>query len=148
MNRYPVRAMLESPLVIRRERQSQRSEGVQYISGTLVRGAFAQAYLQCYGHPDSMFGRLFLDEESCRFGPLDPADRVFPLTVYSCKREPGFVEDHKHGVTDLLGVLIHSRLRGSNPSLIRCWQCDQDLKPHNGFWHLKDDGAPAEPKRR
>ena len=83
MKRYRVEARLESPLVVRRERQSQRSEGVQSIGGTLLRGAFAQAYLQCYGQPDTTFRRLFLDEEGCRFGPLDPADRVFPLTASS-----------------------------------------------------------------
>jgi hypothetical protein len=52
MKRYRVEARLESPLVIRRERQSSRSEGTQYIPGTLVRGAFAQAYLQNHGSTD------------------------------------------------------------------------------------------------
>ncbi len=148
MKRYRVEASLESPLVVRRERQSSRSEGVQSISGTLLRGAFAQAYLQCYGHPDSTFRRLFLDEEACRFGPLDPADRVFPLTANSCKRVPGFCQDGKHGIVDLLAALLRPRLSERAWPHERCRTCDQELKSHSGFWYLKDDGAPMEPRRR
>lgn len=150
MRRFRVTASLESPLVVRRERQSQRSEGAQSISGTLLRGALAQAYLQSRGQPDSTFQRLFLDEEACRFGPLDPADRVFPLTAYSCKREPGFREDGKHGIVDLLGALLRPQLSGRVRPQVRCpaEQCRQELKAYGGgFWHLKGD-TPTEPKRR
>jgi len=147
MKRYRVEARLESPLVVRRERQSQRSEGVQSIAGTLLRGAFAQAYLQCYGHADATFRRLFLDEEACRFGPLDPADRVFPLTANSCKRWPGFTGDGKHGVVDLLAARLSRSLSGSPSPHERCRVCDQELKAHSGFWHLNGD-QPTEPKRR
>jgi CRISPR-associated protein Csx10 len=153
MKRYPIEAKLESPLVVRRERQSQRSEGVQSIGGTLLRGAFAQAYLQCYGRPttaDLRFARLFLDENACRFGPLDPADRVFPLTANSCKRVPGFVGDGKHGMVDLLAAIIRPRLSQRAWPHERCpaEQCGQELKAHGGFWYLKEDGTPAEPGRR
>jgi len=147
MKRYRVEARLESPLVVRRERQSQRSEGVQFLSGTLLRGAFAQAYLQCYGDPDKTFRRVFLDEEACRFGPLDPADRVFPLTANSCKREAGFSEDGKHGVVDLLAARLARSLSGSLPRHERCRVCAQDLKAHSGFWELQN-GRPTELKRR
>lgn len=147
MKRYHVYARLESPLVIRRERQSSRSEGAQSITGTLLRGAFAQAYLQHSGAPDAVFTRLFLEDEVCRFGPLDPADRVFPLTASSCKRQPGFVEDGKHGVIDRLASLLGRRLSQSQARRERCPQCDQDLKAHSGFWSLTADGRPTEPKR-
>ncbi len=148
MKRYRVEASLESPLVVRRERQSSRSEGVQSISGTVLRGAFAQAFLQCSGAPDATFRRLFLDEESCRFGPLDPADRVFPLTANSCKRVPGFAEDGKHGMVDLLVALLRPRLSGSVWPHERCRECGQELKAHGGFWHLNDSREPTEPKRQ
>jgi CRISPR-associated protein Csx10 len=150
MKRYRVEARLESPLVIRRERQSQRSEGVQFLSGTLLRGAFAQAYLLCYGQPDATFRRLFLEEEACRFGPLDPADRVFPLTANSCKRVPGFTEDGNHGMVDLLTALLRCPLSGREWPHARCPAagCGQELKPHSGYWQLCDGGKPTEPKRR
>jgi CRISPR-associated protein Csx10 len=147
---------LESPLVIRRDRQSPRSEGVQFINGTLLRGAFAQAYLQQTGRTnatfhrlflDATFHRLFLDEEACRFGPLAPADRVFPLTALSCKRQPGFLEDGKHGVVDRLASLLGRRFGQSPPPLERCGKCGEALKAHSGFWSLTPEGRPTEPKR-
>ncbi len=138
--------MLESPLVIRRERQSPRSEGAQTISGTLLRGATAQAWLQRHGTPDASFTRLFLDEQSCRYGPLDPAERVLPLTAFSCKRVPGFQEDGKHGVVDRLVPLVRARLGQTSSDSERCSVCDQDLKAFSGFWRLKSDGKPTEPK--
>lgn len=144
MTPHMVRATLLSPLVVKRERQSQRSEGVQSISGTLLRGAFAQAYLQQRGDADAMFRRLFLDEQACRFGPLDPGDRVYPLTATSCKREPGLVEDHKHGVVDQLLSRVRLRLTGSS-KVARCRVCQNDLKPHIGFWNDRG-GHSTEPK--
>jgi len=146
VKRYRVEAELASPLVIRRERQSQRSEGAQSITGTLLRGAFAQAWLQRHGAPDASFTRLFLDEHACRFGPLDPAVRVIPRTAFSCKRVPGFREDGKHGVVDQLVPLLRSRLGQTSAEPERCRVCGQDLKAFSGFWQLKSNGEPTEPK--
>lgn len=148
MRRYRVEALVESPLVVRRERQSQRSEGVQFLSGTLLRGAFARAYLQQHGQADALFERLFLDEQTCRFGPLDPAERVFPLTAWTCKREGGFEPDGKHGIVDMLAELVRPRLGQVRSKPLRCRQCEHDLKAHSGFWYLKADGQPTEAKRR
>jgi hypothetical protein len=151
MKRYRMTATLEAPLVIRRERQSQRSEGVLSVPGTLVRGALAQAYLQRHGSVDETFGKLFLDESSCRYGPLDPGDRVFPLSAVSCKRQPGFLDDQKpepdpeeeiHGMADQLWLRIAQRLAGKDlPQQLReetrrcrVAGCGQDLKNHSGFW--------------
>lgn len=146
MKRYRLEAELESPLVIRRERQSSRSEGAQSISGTLLRGALAQAWLHRYGSPDANFARLFLDEQSCRYGPLDPAERVLPLTAFSCKRVTGFREDGKHGVVDRLVPLVRSRLGLPSSAPERCRVCGHDLKAFSGFWRLRKDGKPTEPK--
>jgi len=146
VKRYRVHVRLDSPLVIRRERQSSRSEGIQFIQGTLLRGALAQVYLQQKGQMDDTFYRLFLDEEACRFGPLDPAERVFPLTAFSCKRQPGFCENGKHGVVDQLSSLLSRRLGQSRTPRPRCSVCDQDLKAYSGFWSFTADGRPTEPK--
>jgi CRISPR-associated Csx10 family RAMP protein len=149
VRRYPLQATLLSPLVVKRDRQSERSEGVSSISGTLVRGALAQAYLRQSGEPDRDFRHLFLDESACRFGPLDPAPCLFPLTAVSCKRYSGFrpsaVAEGRggHGVADLLWARIALHLHGLHrplPALEawrRCQQCANDLKPLTGFW-LRD----------
>src|ERR1700736_6794557 len=100
MNRYRLTATLESPLVVRKERQSQRSEGVSHLPGTLVRGALARMYLEQRGEADAVFHRLFVDEQTCRYGPLDPGERPFPRSAASCKREGGFAAQGKHGMVD------------------------------------------------
>jgi CRISPR-associated protein Csx10 len=134
MKHYQLTAALLSPLVVRKERQSQRSEGVQSISGTLLRGALAEVWLQQHGRPDDTFQRLFLNERACRFGPLDPARHVLPLSAASCKRFPGFRDDGKHGMADDLWARMAQRLAGKvSPDPNRC-HCKNDLKGVSGFW--------------
>lgn len=138
MKRYPIRATLLSPLALRRDRQSDRSEGVNSAAGTVVRGALARAYLQQIGQADEGFRRLFLDDSQCRFGPLDPARETLPLTSLSCKRHPGFRSETPgaHGVVDVLWTRVAARLSHS-PTPIGppvCWVCGQDLKPLAGFF--------------
>ncbi|MGQ4807410.1 hypothetical protein NKDENANG_00758 [Candidatus Entotheonellaceae bacterium PAL068K] len=72
MKQVNVTAQLLAPVAIKRDRQSEHSGSVRSVAGTLVRGAFAAIYLQQHGQADHTFGRLFLDQASCRFGPLDP----------------------------------------------------------------------------
>ena len=72
MNTIPATAKLLAPVAIKRDRQSERSEGARSVTGTVVRGALAAIYLQHHGRVDDTFRRLFLDEAACRFGPLDP----------------------------------------------------------------------------
>ena len=97
MRTVPVTAQLCAPVAIKRDRQSDRSENVRSVAGTLVRGALASIYLQHHGQPDDVFQRLFLNEAACRFGPLDPGTLLFPLTAVSCKRE-----GLRHALVDLL----------------------------------------------
>lgn len=146
MKRHRMTAKLRSPLVVRRERQSQRSDPTKWLSGTLVRGALAQLYLEQHGRADELFHRLFLNEETCRFGPLDEAANVFPLSAASCKRDPGFLtEEGKHGLVDLLWLRIAERLRGiASANELRCQRCDQDLKAKEGFFGDNE----TEPKKQ
>ncbi|MDW8266680.1 MAG: hypothetical protein RMJ52_15260 [Gemmataceae bacterium] len=139
MNRYRITAKLLSPLVVRKERQSQRSEGVSSLPGTLVRGALARIYLE-HGSADDLFQRLFVDEQTCRYGPLDPGEQPFPRSAASCKREGGFAADGKHGIIDLLWSRIARRLLGKElpepwrTASMRCRHCGNDLKAKDGFW--------------
>ena len=140
MKHIPVSAQLLAPVVIRRDRQSERSESVRSVAGTLVRGALASIYLQQHGQTDDAFRHLFLNEAACRFGPLDPGPRVFPLTAASCKRE-----GLRHALTDQLWLRVaQHHMAGlvsedADAAWRRCRRCKADLKAHEGFWR----GNPA-----
>ena len=135
MKHVPVSAQILAPVVIRRDRQSERSESVRSVAGTLVRGALASIYLQQRGQTDDEFHHLFLDEAACRFGPLDPGPGVFPLTAASCKRE-----GLRHALADQLWLrVVQHHMAGlvsedADAAWHRCEQCAADLKAHEGFW--------------
>ena len=142
MKRHGLRAVLESGVVVKRNRQSERSGGVSAISGSLLRGALARAYLQEHSQRDATFDRLFLNEMGCRFGTLAPALRVLPLTAAACKREAGFRANGGHGVADHLWLRLGQRLAGERlpadqvGAFYRCAACDADL-------NVGSDGARA-----
>lgn len=133
MKKVQITAELLAPVAIKRDRQSERSESVRSVAGTLVRGALAALYLQQHGEVDETFRTLFLDETACRFGPLDPGPAHFPLTAASCKRA-GIT----HALVDQLWYRIAQHHRaGSVPEDTewrQCGACEADLKEHAGFW--------------
>ena len=135
MKKVQITAKLLAPVAIKRDRQSERSESVRSVAGTLVRGALAAIYLQQYGEVDDTFRDLFLDETSCRFGPLDPGPAHFPLTAASCKRV-GIT----HALVDQLWYRIAqhhkagSATENSELAWRQCGECEADLKEHAGFW--------------
>ena len=144
MKTVSVTARLLAPLAIRRDRQSERSKSAHSVAGTLVRGAFASIYLQSHGQPgetDETFERLFLNDAACRFGPLDPGPRLFPMTAVTCKRER-----LRHTLVDVLWFRVAQHYLAGRMSddagrtWRQCAQCDADLKAQDGFYH--DDGAP------
>ena len=144
MTHVRVYARLLAPVVIKRDRQSERSAGVRSVSGTVVRGALASSYLQQHGRVDDAFERLFLNEAACSFGPLDPGPRIFPLTAASCKHE-----GLGHALVDQLWFRavqhhVDGRVSGAavNP-WHKCAQCGADLKPQEGFWR-DDEGILCE----
>ena len=134
VNTFPVAAKLLAPVVIRRDRQSQRSATARSVSGTIVRGALASIYLQQWGEPDETFSHVFLDESVCRFHPLDPGPSVLPLTSVACKRASA-----RHGVEDTLWFRVAQHLAVAKvPDSFeerwrRCRTCGADLKLHFGF---------------
>lgn len=147
MNTVPATAKLLAPVAIKRDRQSERSEGARSVTGTVVRGALAAIYLQHHGRVDDTFRRLFLDEAACRFGPLDPGPEIFPLTAASCKRE-----GVRHALVDQLWFRVaQHHLAGRVPADAeaawrQCGRCEADLNSQDGFWegdgdHLSDVGS-------
>lgn len=134
MKSVSVTARLLAPLAIRRDRQSERSGSARSVAGTLVRGAFASLYRQRHGRTDETFERVFLNDAACRFGPLDPAPQVFPLTAASCKHER-----LEHALVDLLWFRVAQHYLAGGPAggaeaWQQCAQCGADLKAEDGFW--------------
>ena len=144
MTQVRVHARLLAPVVIKRDRQSERSAGVRSAPGTVLRGALASSYLQQHGQVDDVFKRLFLNEAACRFGPLDPGPRIFPLTAASCKHE-----GLGHALVDQLwfrAAQHHADGRVAGAAVDpwhKCAQCGADLKPQEGFWR-DDEGGLCE----
>ena len=140
----PVTAQLLAPVAIKRDRQSERSESVRSVAGTLIRGALAAVYLQRHGQVDDTFRHVFLNEGACRFGPLDPGPNHCPLTAVACKRE-----GIKHALVDQLWFRIaQHHMAGRVPENAeaawrQCEQCKADLKSYNGFWQ-KENGHLGE----
>lgn len=136
MKRYKVHATLEGPLAQKQNRQSDRSETLSYVPGTTFRGALATSYLQIHGSADDRFRRLFLDDSQCRYGPLDPAPAVYPLTAAHCKRH-----QLNHPISDqLVYRMVQHFLGGQAPPQVHdryryCGVngCGADMKPHSGF---------------
>ena len=134
MKAVAVNAQLLAPVAIKRDRQSERSESVRFVAGTLVRGALASLYLRHHGQVDGTFEHLFLNEDTCRFGPLDPGPRIFPLTAASCKRE-----GLGHALVDQLWFRVAQHLMSgqlpddSSTPWRRCEQCGADMKPYGNY---------------
>lgn len=134
MKSVAVTARLLAPLAIRRDRQSERSGSAGSVAGTLVRGAFASLYRLRHRRTDEAFERVFLNDAACRFGPLDPALQVFPLTAASCKHER-----LEHALVDLLWFRVSQHYLAGGPvggagAWQQCAQCGADLKAEDGFW--------------
>lgn len=145
MRRISITAKLLAPMALRRDRQSDRSGSVRSVTGTAVRGALAALYLQHHGQADDTFDHLFLNEVSCRFGPLDPGPKYFPLTAASCKRE-----GVKHTLVDQLWYRIAQHYTAGNigenteSTWRQCRQCQADLKGHEGFWEEQANNSICE----
>ncbi|MDM8525792.1 hypothetical protein QUF80_20665 [Desulfococcaceae bacterium HSG8] len=155
MKYYSVTAELLSPLMIQENRQSNTRENIPYLPGSTLRGALAAKFFLIRGGPgDKDFRSLFLDAPAC-FPNLLPADehgkilsRVLPMTSISCKRNPGFKGEDKHGVKDILTVSAASRITqiSADENFWKCPECGEDMKPFPGFWS-GDPGAPSKFKQ-
>lgn len=134
---YWLEATLQAPLVISSSRQSDRSEWLDHIPGTTVRGALAQAFLRLGRSVDEpAFSTLFLDESSARWPTLRAGRHLAPATATSCKRYPGF---DAHGVFDVLAAQL---LGEDDP---KCPACGEDLKRYGGAFEVEvDSGQPTD----
>lgn len=99
---------LASPIVPGgRKPTGQVIEALQHISGGLLRGAVANAWLAASedGQPDADFKQLFLGERVGIFRNCYPGSNVLPATAIGCKDFDGFLAENdpeKHGIFDTL----------------------------------------------
>ncbi len=146
LNVYRIEGRTLAPVVIKRNRQSQRSESLGAINGSALRGALAAEYLRQHGVADDTFRMLFLDPHSCRFGPLCPGPIALPATAAACKRH-----GPRHGFVDLLWFRMLQHLVGPRSSIrslsrwytCRTQGCSADLKAYTGFATRGENGLRA-----
>ena len=120
---------LLSPLALHRTRSGVRYvETLDYIPGTALRGALAEAYLAEHGEPDDAFHALFLSEQ-VQYGDLWPAVSgsptiLIPATAQACKR---YGLKHEGSFRDtLLDALTDQQSDG------KC-KCDEPLDRVMGY---------------
>jgi hypothetical protein len=135
------------------------TQTLSYIPGSAVRGMLAEFYLDRNGDADETFERLFLSGE-VTFGNLYLS--IFggafptPLSARSCKHEPGFKTELKHGVIDLLIKTFvwkwaESKNRKADLPKDTCIECDAPLERFVRFYErssTKKQTVPTERLRR
>jgi CRISPR-associated protein Csx10 len=119
-----------SPLVLHANRsRTQFTPGLDYITGSAVRGAAAARYLQVLGDDDE-FKALFV-EERASFPDLVPSTdkmpgRLLPATARLCKRHSW---KHAESLTDALLRLALAEMTGNLKSLKdQTWECCPELE--------------------
>ena len=140
------------PLVLRSDTSTKNYVSLNYIPGTVIRGAFANRYIAKYGI-NGKFEEIFLGGNaifknlypiSSRYRKNVILSNPFPKTAYSCKRWPGFPRDETvtkqtHGVYDTIF------LRAFSKRVPECLKCGEPLKGIGigGFYNLLNDGTYA-----
>jgi CRISPR-associated protein Csx10 len=133
-----LRLRLISPLALHRTRASvQYVEALDYIPGTAVRGALAEAYLAQHGQTDEVFEALFLSEQVW-YGDLWPTIQdgrtiLIPASAQACKRH-GL--QHESSFRDsLLDALTSHLADGKCPHP----QCEEPLDKAGGgyMWDIE-----------
>ncbi len=120
---------------------------LDYIPGTVLRGALAEAYHRKHDNRRGDFQQLFCDDE-VRYGNLYPivhgtqrGSQPIPLTAYTCKRRQGFLGDGRssecHGVRDLLiDLMIYQETQDGAVVPDKCGHpgaCPAPLDRYTGF---------------
>lgn len=135
---------LLSPLALHRTRSGgQYVESLDYIPGTALRGALAEAYLASHGQSDDVFHTLFLTGQ-VHFGDLwpsmgDSTTMLCPMTAQACKR---YGLSHGQSFRDtLLDVLTpqhnQEKCRETIEDGAEKRQCGESLDRLGGYlWNL------------
>ncbi len=120
---------------------SNIQESLDFISGTLIRGAIAKKWLE-EGKPDNDFKEIFTTDK-VSFGNLYIEDsKPIPLSAFTCKYYSGFRWDNdNHGVMDKLLSLTRLENRIKIPDeIFHCHhieneeKCCAPMKKFNGYF--------------
>ncbi len=124
----------KSPLAIGNKKPGSVSEAIDYIPGSVIRGAIASKLLQQGGEPTEGddFNTLFLGDKAAIFQNAYPAPYLLPATAVSSKAKPGF-KPKGNGVFDTLIDRFCAEAYGYlfDPN------CPEDggrLEPFSGFY--------------
>jgi CRISPR-associated protein Csx10 len=105
MERLAFRLDNKSPFSIAASRAiSNVQESLDFIPGTLVRGALAAKWLRG-GKPDNDFKDIFTGDKVAFGNLFIQGAKPVPLSAFSCKYHSGFKGD-QHGIRDILLSLI------------------------------------------
>lgn len=137
---------LNAPMTIARERRARTPETLDYIPGSVFRGALISAWRRRHGE-DAVFSRL-VDPDRTQFPFLLPGPhgcRPFPKSALWCKRHGA-----KHGMGDCLIARARAVRRDATASdhdalshAMKCQEphCGEDRKPARGF-HREGEALP------
>lgn len=136
---------LHAPLTLHRTRTGiQFVETLDYIPGTALRGALAEAYLAEHGMPDDTFRALFLSDQ-VQYKDLWPSLEgqqtiLLPATAKACKRHG--LKHHQSFRDSLLDVWTN--LGGDK----KCPECDESLDRVSGYLSNLNPLNPISPRSR
>jgi len=136
---------LHAPVALHRTRTGvQFVETLDYIPGTALRGALAEAYLTKHGAPNNTFRALFLSEQ-VQYGDLWPSLEgqqviLLPATAQACKRH-GLKHDQsfRDSLLDVWNTLGNDR---------KCPVCGESLDRVSGYLGRLDPVKPISPRSR
>lgn len=138
LQRYLVSVHPSAPFSISKDRERYLSSSLDFLPGSVVRGAFATAFLR-ENPRDGDFQRIFGDGGN-RFPfcyPGGPGARPVPLSTLACKQEP-----RRHPLVDGLGAFVLDR----PPACCRTGACGARLTAASG--HVGRNGRSTTRPRR
>jgi len=142
---FTLALQLRAPLALHRARAGVQYVGtLDYIPGTTLRGALAEAYLAEHGAPDDIFRALFLSDQ-VQYGDLWPAlegkqTTLLPATARVCKR---------YGLKDLASfwdALLDVWTDSGDDK--KCPKCGEPLDRASGYLCNLDPMEPLSPRFR
>lgn len=134
------RVDLESPLTIARHRESRTPETLDYIPGTVFRGALLGVLYRRGEDENNLFGMMEQGRNRFPFlWPEGPDVFTAPLTLLECK-QAGSDHPLQDVLFDRYRALADDRLEDLRTAMM-CTECGNDLVPAGGYVCWNDGGC-------